>query len=171
MQRREQPLKLVLKKRNKDIAMDIWVVEREKFSDNDVSIDLFESEKDAFVQATNDALDEFLSLNCDDPDSGSHDTFGRFKTAVRAKDYQRALDIYNDWNCDFDFEQRFSICVYNKTLKSASAANNSSHVSVVPAKSQTKFAKPDVPCKQCGRNVNEAEDICWYCGCSNPAIH
>lgn len=147
--------------------MDIWVVECEKFSDNDVSIRLYEDVQDACIEASNIARDEMTTYGLDDPDHSSHLEWKRLIEAINNKDYHLTLDVYNDWNSDLDYENRFSITVYSKKLITSLQESRNPNVTVVKAKSSSK---PDVPCKQCGRKVNEAEDVCWYCGVSNPAI-
>jgi hypothetical protein len=36
---------------------------------------------------------------------------------------------------------------------------------------KTTNVKQDIPCKQCGRNVFESDDSCWWCCCLNPGLH
>jgi hypothetical protein len=36
---------------------------------------------------------------------------------------------------------------------------------------KTPNVKQNVPCKQCGRNVFESDDSCWWCCCLNPGRH
>ena len=41
--------------------------------------------------------------------------------------------------------------------------------SVRPKYKQVQVKLVDVPCKRCGKGVNETEATCWMCGLDNPA--
>ena len=147
--------------------MDIWVLECVKFDGTDVSIQIYSDENSAYVKAAKIARDEMAS-DCSDPDSDNHKEWLKLIEAIDDNDYDRALRVYNDWNGYLDWEYRYSIYVYRRNVIRSSTDTKES-ASVTTKVVYSSVVLPDVPCKQCGHKVTEADDSCWWCGRKNPA--
>jgi hypothetical protein len=129
--------------------MNVWVCVCQTPSTGDLYLKLFDNEEDALNFACKDVILYMKSLGCDDP---SHTDYVNFQDVVKAvsnKSYKEALDIYNEWNVDLEYDSLYSVGVIHKTVD----CNNQSKV--------------EKPCNCCGRKNYIGEMNCWWCG-NNP---
>lgn len=141
----------------------VWVVEYND-ADGDIDIGLFLNEKKAYQVAIDEALEYMKTSGCDE-NSAIPGWADAYKKIIRTRENNHtvALDAYNDWNHNLvtDELSKYEIYVY---LREVNEENESAAITSVKA-----VVPVDVPCKQCGRKVNDTESSCWYCGVANPS--
>ena len=135
----------------------VWAVEYA--DEEDISINLYATETAAYEVAVQEAIEYMETMGCTSTTiSGWVDAYNKV-LSNRKTNPQLAIDLYNEWNHNqvSNELERYFIYVYDKEIIGFSTSN----------KKQVKVE--DVPCKQCGRKVNDTEAQCWFCGCENPS--
>lgn len=144
----------------------VWVYEYKCHEDDDYTIDLFESENDAYKYACK-LISSRLSriYGADDTNSDYYPTFKLYTDAIKRGDKAGAVRIYNDFVLDTDSKRRVYYNVFPHEV--AAPSDGPSQF----GKSQKKKAHFDngATCKKCNQHneyvaESNQEDGTYLCG-------
>jgi hypothetical protein len=141
--------------------MKVYVCEEYNIENPVPYISIHSTLESAYVEACNSAIDQMELFHADDLTMStveSNNSYKKVCSYVTSGNFVSALDEYVYWNIKRDFSIRYVINVYGRLVKGESNIKEEQEI------------LQDVPCKQCKRNVNASESVCWHCGVSNPAI-
>lgn len=132
-----------------EIAMKVWIVSELHLMDSELDIKVFPNEEQAYEFACNCAKTKLDYLSADEDDVV---TYKEFISLFSQNKYDKALNIYEDYICELDFEWQSTITVGSHDVE----------MNVCESKLE------DVPCRNCGKGVNSRDKECWWCGVLSP---
>jgi hypothetical protein len=135
---------------------------------------LFETEADALKRASVMCIDHMIDCGYDNPGESdeavsAYKVYNEIVAYYDAGKYSNAVDVYSEWNTDSNAPDLRLYIYVEERLVIPKGFNNANYNLPLTKKSINPTKSIDVSCKVCGRNVNENESNCWYCGVDNPA--